>query len=311
MKRIDIVLFALLVTIFSGWTALNGPLPTAMAAAQQDTIEQHYAATGPHAVQFVEYPAKTSIYRKYEVWFPADMVAGRRYPLIMMANGTGVRASRYKETFEHLASWGFIVAGNEDDNSRTGASTEETLQYVLALDADTTSPLYHHIDRAAIGIAGHSQGGVGAINAVTQQPSGPLYRAIWAVSTTSSFWGQLFGSEWCYDMSRLRIPAAMVAGTGLFDAGFAKDASANQGQGICPLWSLNENYAKIPAGVPKLMARRRERDHGQMLKASTGYMTAWFCYWLQKDKSAGKAFRGKSSELSRNPAWCDVRAQRH
>ena len=36
------------------------------------------------------------------------------YPLVVMVNGTGVAASKYKPIFEHLASWSFIVIGNED-----------------------------------------------------------------------------------------------------------------------------------------------------------------------------------------------------
>lgn len=41
------------------------------------------------------------------------------YPLVNMPNGTGVKSSRYEAVFEHLASWGFIVVGNEDENSLT------------------------------------------------------------------------------------------------------------------------------------------------------------------------------------------------
>lgn len=36
-----------------------------------------------------------------------------------MTNGTLINVSRYKAVFKHLASWGFIVAGNEDSNSHS------------------------------------------------------------------------------------------------------------------------------------------------------------------------------------------------
>ncbi|MCR5228572.1 MAG: hypothetical protein K6D03_00430 [Solobacterium sp.] len=38
----------------------------------------------------------------------------RKYPAVIFVNGTGIRGSKYKALFKHLASWGFIVAGNED-----------------------------------------------------------------------------------------------------------------------------------------------------------------------------------------------------
>ena len=39
---------------------------------------------------------------------------GKKYPLVIMANGTGVEYFKYEATFKHLSSWGFIVAGNDD-----------------------------------------------------------------------------------------------------------------------------------------------------------------------------------------------------
>ena len=96
------------------------------------------------------------------------------YPVVIMANGTGVKASHYKEVFKHLSSWGFIVAGNEDENSRTGASSEATLEYLITQNSDSNSIFYHKLNLEHIGIGGHSQGGVGAVNAVTQQKNGNM-----------------------------------------------------------------------------------------------------------------------------------------
>lgn len=101
-----------------------------------------------------------------------------------MANGTGVKASAYAEVFRHLASWGFVVAGNEDEWSWDGGSSSETLAFALRQNADASSVLHGLIDTENIGIAGHSQGGVGAINAVTSQDNGGRYRAMWTASAT-------------------------------------------------------------------------------------------------------------------------------
>ncbi len=272
-------------------------------------IEKKYTAMGEFEVSYKEFDAKTATYKKYEIWYPTVMKDGyTKYPLVIMANGTGVKASQYKEVLKHLASWGFIVVGNEDDHSRTGASSAETLDFMLAQNEDSDSKFYGKIDVENIGIAGHSQGGVGAINAVTNQENGNCYKAIWTASTTSQYWGQdnIFGAEWRYDTSKLTIPIFMVAGTGAADAGTATDIIATEGQGICPLWSMNESYNAIPGGVDKVMARLNGKDHGDMLRYADGYMTAWFMYYLKGDEYAGRAFFGDGAEINTNTNWQDI-----
>ena len=86
--------------------------------------------------------------------------------LSYMVNGTGVAASKYKPVFDHLASWGFIVIGNEDESAGGGASAAASLDYILTLNSDSNSKFSGKIDVDNIGIGGHSQGGLGAINAV-------------------------------------------------------------------------------------------------------------------------------------------------
>ena len=43
-----------------------------------------------------------------------------------------------------------------------------------------------------------------------------------------------------------------------------------------------------------------------MLPWPDGYMTAWFCYWLQGDETAGRAFLGPDAEIAQNPLWQDL-----
>lgn len=281
-------------------------------ATPSGALETKYTALGTLEVSSAEYEAADKTWQKYEIWYPSAMESGTdTYPLVIMANGTGVKASQYTEVFKHLASWGFIVAGNEDENSRTGESSAATLDYLLSLNSDPNSVFYGKIDTAHIGIAGHSQGGVGAINAVTVQANGNMYAAMWTASCTSSYHTANLGSDWSYDVSTISIPYLMVAGTGATDAGNAesKDQKAEGDivQGICPLWSLTENYEGISDIVPKVMAREVGQDHGGMLRYADGYMTAWFMYWLNDDQSAGSAFFGDNAEILTNQGWQDVR----
>ncbi len=272
-------------------------------------IEKKYTAMGELEVSYKEFEAKTDTYGKYEIWYPTEMKdTDTKYPLVIMANGTGVRASAYQEVFKHLASWGFIVVGNEDDSSLSGASSAETLDFMLAQNEDSSSEFYGRIDVDNIGVAGHSQGGLGAVNAVTSQENGNRYKAMWIASATSPYWGQddVFGAAWRVDMSKVNIPCFMVAGTGATDAGTATDITQTEGQGICPLWGLTESYNAIPDGTPKVMARLIGKDHGDMLRYADGYMTAWFMYHLKGDEYAGGAFFGDNAEISTNTNWQDV-----
>lgn len=271
-------------------------------------IEAKYTALGTYDVSYTEFEAENDTYKKYEIWYPSEMKeSSSTYPVVIMVNGSGTPASKYTSVFKHLASWGFIVVGNEDENSRTGASTSASLDFMLKLNEDRESDFYGKIDVDNIGVSGHSQGGVGAINAVTNQQNGGYYKAMYTASATSSFWGQEdeLGTEWSYDVSKISIPYFMVAGTGYFDAGTAEDITAKEGQGICPLWSMIENYTGIPNTVTKVMARRVNTDHGDMLTHTDGYMTAWFMWLLQGDEEAAKAFIGDNAEIMGNSLYQD------
>lgn len=57
----------------------------------------------------------------------------------------------------------------------------------------------------------------------------------------------------------------------------------------------------------KAMARRTGANHGQMLYAADGYVTAWLLWHLQGDEAAARAFTGAAPELASNPLYQDVR----
>lgn len=233
-------------------------------AAPSGEIETKYTGLGSCEVSFAEFEAADTAWAKYEVWYPSELKnADTSYPMVIMANGTGTKASQYQEVLKRLASWGFIVVGNEDENCRTGASSAATLDFMLALNADPSNDFYSKIDTENIGIAGHSQGGVGAINAVTQQENGDKYKAIWSISATSRYHADELnksGEGWSIDASKLKTPIMVVAGTALFDAGTLDEYTPvnpeGEAQGICPVWWLNECYDAIPDNVDKVIARQ-------------------------------------------------------
>ena len=69
---------------------------------------------------------------KFIIHYPLELESkDHKYPVVVFVNGTGVYASKYPALFEHLASWGFIVIGNEDPSTCTGDSADGTLAYLL------------------------------------------------------------------------------------------------------------------------------------------------------------------------------------
>lgn len=288
------------------------PSVTADYYAQTQTggeIEETYTAMGEYDVDYAEYPGQDLLIKQYKIWYPSALAGeeGREWPIVVMANGTGVPASRYTPVFRHLASWGFVVIGNEIQNSWSGGASAGALDLLAELNEDPSSLFYHKLDLDNVGSAGHSQGAIGAINAVTAQPNGDSYKALYLASTPSSLYASTL--EWAYDPALIDVPCFMTAGTGLLDAGEAGSpevAEEAQEVSIAPLWSQEENYGLIPDSVPKLRARRTGADHAEMLPWPDGYMTAWFMYWLQGDEAAGRAFFGPDAEIVHNPLWQDI-----
>ena len=145
-----------------------------------------------------------------------------------------------------------------------------------------------------IGVSGHSQGGVGVINAATENKNGSLVKTIFAASPTSI--GLAEGLMWDYDPSLVSCPIFMVSSIGDADENLVVSGA-----------QLDEIYDAVPNTVTKVKARRKDANHGDMLSYSDGYMTAWFMWQLCGDEEAAKAFTGDDAEILSNSLYQDQR----
>lgn len=261
--------------------------------ASDAALEAKYAALGTYQVASKVYKSDGETFKRYKVWYPENIGEGERLPAVVMVNGTGVPYQKYQAVFRHLASWGFIVIGNDDESSWSGQSACSALKLLLELDQREDSPLFRRVDGSRIGVAGHSQGGVGAINAVTDAEVGNMFTALYTASCTQRALAEAL--EWSYDVRGIRVPYFAVAGTGDADAGM-----------IAPLFSLEENFDALPGDTEAAIALRSGKDHGEMLYCADGYMTAWFRYTLMDDWEAAEVFVGNEAELTKNENWQDV-----
>ena len=260
-------------------------------------IEKYYQEHYIYAVSSIDYKVKENRYDTIKIFYPNEIkyISSKKYPLIIMANGTGVRVEKYKPILLHLSSWGFIVVGNNDDSSALGDSTSKTLDFILDLNKNDNL-FKDRIDLNNIGVAGHSQGGVGAIHSITNFDNSKYFKCCCVASTpTESLINSFHLNDFKYDISLVKIPLFMTASTGNVD------------KKITPLEELKENYNKV--NVPCVVGRRKNVDHGDFLMAGDAYVTAWFCYYLKGDEKAKDAFVGENAEIKHNPLWTDVESK--
>ena len=245
-------------------------------------LEKKYAYNGIYSVDSLSVASSDEAVNRFYVWFPAELEKGNnKWPVVVMANGTGVLATRYIPIFEHLASWGFVVVGNQDGSSWYGNSTSATLDWILEQNASSESPFCGKIDTEAIGLAGHSQGGVATFYAATQFENAKYYKAICSMSGNNPEFA-----------ANIKAPAFLIGGTN------GLDAKAIDG--------MNECFNKIDS-QPVVMGILKDTDHGVVLPRGDAYMTAWFLFYLQGDKQAGKCYYGDDAEILSNPAWKEVK----
>ena len=161
------------------------------------------------------------------------MPQSKRLPVVIFANGTGVTASKYPTLFQHLASWGFIVIGNEDPGSGNGSSSDKSVAFLLKQNEDKTSPIYHKADINDIGISGHSQGGAGVFNAITNAKYGKYYKTAVAMSPTNE--ESAAGLKWGYNPTLVDIPTLLLAG----------DKGDFETKLVLPIEKMKQTYKKI------------------------------------------------------------------
>ena len=302
MKKVwKIIGIVLLAVIAIGGIALKllGNRPAAPNDYQQTTqtggeIEAKYMANGPYDVSLRE-DATLLSFGKFSVYYPSELeTTDRRYPVIVICNGSGTPLSKYPAVAKHYASWGFIVVGTEEMHAWNAFGAEMCLRYLERWNEnvqieDTKSVFYQKVDFENVGVVGHSQGGVGVINAITDTKHKDTYKTAVSLSPTNKELAHnLF---WDYDASLIDIPILLFAGAG---GGDDWVVTGEQLQAI---------YDDIASD--KCMARRRDTVHNEVLYMPDGYITAWFMWQLQGDEYAARAFTGAAPELLSNPLYQD------
>ena len=242
-------------------------------------LEAKYLAMGEYEVKHTETDAPED-WGKFITYYPAAVeTADKTYPVVVVVNGTGVYASKYPVLFKHLASWGFIVIGNEDPSTCSGDSADAALAYLSEQNDDPDSVFYRKVDTAHIGITGHSQGGVGVFNAVTQQPHGNLYTCAVSLSPTEMELADAIGLH--YEPDKMTVPTLLLAAD-------ANDVISPEGRKSAPADTQGRGGNRVT----------RNRNTG----VSTWYYADEFHLLLKSRKPQHTARR--SGSVSENGAVC-------
>ena len=244
-------------------------------------IEQKYHENGPYQVTVLSID-------DIHVFVP-DSAHNAPLPTVVMVNGTGLKALHYRPVFEHLASWGFVVIGNDDSNAWNGRSALVSLDKAIFQNSIVSSPLYQRIDLDRIGVVGHSQGAMGAINAATEDDR---FKVLYAASCPQKSLAKKL--DWSYSMKTISIPTMLVAGTEWID------------RHISPLDSLLLLAEELPDTTPMLLGRLKGVEHRYVLHEGDAYMTAWLRHFLANDADAAAALASDNPEILNNPRWQNV-----
>ena len=299
LRVLGIILIIIAVAVFAVLKLL-GSKPAVPEDYQNTTetggdIEKKYMANGPYKVSVKEEGTLLD-FGKFWIYYPSELTeTNKKYPVIVICNGSGTPLSKYPTVAEHYASWGFIVIGTEEMNSWNAFGAEMSIRYLERMNENekiegTESIFYQKVDFDNVGIVGHSQGGVGVINAVTDTKHKDIYKTAVSLSPTNKTLAHnLF---WDYDASLVDVPLLLISGEG------GGDDWVVTGE------QLVEIYEDIPDN--KIAARRRSTPHNEVLYKPDGYITAWFMYYLQGDEEAGKAFFGNDPEIVTNKLYQDI-----
>ena len=287
---------SMLLAVLMLFTAL---VPTAAFAKSATPVWDKYSKSGTHKVSSFTFSVEGYDFT-YKVWYPKDIAELSKRPVILYCNGTGSNYEKSPDTavfLEKAASYGFVCMTNTDQNTGTGASMDAGMSALVDFNSKKSHRLYSKLNLNKVGISGHSQGATCCLNLASKgnYENRKYYKAIYACSLPNPELAASVMQNCPYDASLVSVPTLMLSGTGITDATF-----------ICPMdTSIRPAISKIKSDV--YAARMIDVEHADSIMKTHPYMIAWFDYMLCGNKSASKAFIGKSPELKTNKAWQDFK----
>jgi len=235
-----------------------------------------------------------------KIWYPAELeTSDKKYPVVAFCNGSNGRYDDElgtPEFLEYIASHGFIVLGNNQENDGLGKAVAGSIALMLRLNAQEGDLFYGRVNEDAIGVVGGSQGGPGAVNAsIKFEGVSEKIKCICNHSQSSK--SIATGIGWYkkdFSYEAVDKPFFMMATTGPFD------------EAIIPTADFDSEYDECTNAPTVIKGRAKYAEHGDTLVFAKGYTVAWFLWQLCGDSEAANVFIGDNAELFNNARWIDV-----
>lgn len=278
-------------------------------------VEATYHAAGTHPVtKRAGTDCCSSTGEAYDIWYPADIGTGNtRYPIITWGDGTLAHPREYDYLLRHLASWGFVVIAPDLTSTGTGVQMLDAVAYLTQQNGDPASEFYGKLDTDKVGAMGHSQGGLGTLNAAAKS-NGLIKTAVTLEMPSHSLCTSLPGLAPGHNICD--IPTDQISGSVLLIAGTADPVSTTGTTG-----GAQQNvYDSLPAAIPKVRASLINASHNDIqgqpgctnfgcndgVDGYLGYVAAWFLDQLRGDDSrAHSVFVSGTGELLHNAHWAE------
>lgn len=311
-------------------TSLGLGQGTAHAA---DAIENSYEQDGPWEVTWSEgAPGGTADHCEngqgdpdgaFTYVYPTHLGAfGGPHPVIVWGNGTSLTGDdgtcAYDPVLRYLASWGYVVVAANSSSVGNGDLLRWGGVDVANRNNNPSDPFYQKIDTSSIGVAGHSQGAVGAVNAALDMPG--FFASVTSFSIPSRAWMEFFinfiddGNMELDDlpskaaMDGLDVPVFFLWGTedsfAIWPTLLVGGPSTPEAQSTVADWA--------PPTGPFAAGAIIGADHANPFTLGAGYAIAWNHYTLACYAPAIPAFvatGGNPPEIQTHSGWRHVQLQ--
>jgi hypothetical protein len=270
-------------------------------------VELKYYAPGPWAVTVSTGGACCdSSNNKFDLYYPTTLGAnGFMHPILTWGNGSFGSPLQYDYFLRHMASWGFVVIATQDQQTGTGQTILDGVNFMVHANSDPASTFFHKLNVNQIGAFGHSQGAGGAGNALIK--SAGLIKTVVPIELPARVWCTLGPN--CFE------PANLTSGSVFFidgstDFPISPPTQTPQTSGE---QSVQAFYDATPGSVRKLKGTLIGPNHNDVqgqpdcahamfpcvngVYGYLGYPTAWFMYQLQGDAVAHGAFVNGTGEM--------------
>lgn len=268
----------LLLTALSSCAQVNttpGPTAAGSEAGTDANLLERYFRRGNYLAV-----ADTRLGRECRIFHPELMDDGR-HPVVIWGNGTYTSPASYRGLLEHWASHGMVVVAAMTPNAGTGREMKGCLDDILDENTRDGSVFQNKLMPLRVAVAGHSQGGGGAI---------------------------MVGQD-------LRVSTVIAIQPYVTGRWHESSAWSSQ-QGPLLLLSGGEDYTAPPAeqqqpvfdaaNVPVYWLTLRGASHLAPMYTGGSYlgpMTAWLRWRLRNDEQAAALFQGTDCDLCTDERW--------